>query len=101
VEKLVSKFAFQKQPAPLHFGGSLLDQVVVPTNDVLAQAAAMVGTYPKRHARMLAKVPKTTPQYPECHAQMLAEVPKTPPWHPKAYAQMLAKVPKMSPKWVL
>jgi hypothetical protein len=83
VEKLVSKFAFQKQPAPLHFGGSLLDQVVVPTNDVLAQAAAMVGTYPKRHARMLAKVPKT------------------PPWHPKAYAQMLAKVPKMSPKWVL
>jgi hypothetical protein len=34
----------------------------------------MVGTYPKRHAQMLAKAPKIPPKYPKSHAQMLAKV---------------------------
>jgi hypothetical protein len=38
--------------------------------------------------------------YPKCHAQMLAKVPKTPQKYPKSHARMLAKVPKMPPKWV-
>jgi hypothetical protein len=28
----------------------------------------MVGTYPRCHAQMLAKVPKTPPKYPKPHA---------------------------------
>jgi hypothetical protein len=43
----------------------------------------MVGTYPKRHAQMLAKVSKTPPKYPKSRAQMLAKVPKMPPKYPK------------------
>jgi hypothetical protein len=34
--------------------------------------ADMVGTYPKRHARMLAKVLKMPPKYPKCHRHNLA-----------------------------
>jgi hypothetical protein len=38
-----------------------------------AAYALMVGTYPKCHARMLAKVPKIPPKYPNAHAQILGE----------------------------
>jgi hypothetical protein len=59
---------------------------------------ATVGTYPKCHAQMLAKVPKTSPEYPNSHDQMLAKVPKMQPKYPKSHAQMLAKVLKIQPK---
>jgi hypothetical protein len=45
----------------------------------------VVGTYPKSHTQMLAKVPKMPPKYPTAHAQMLAKVPKMPPKYLKCH----------------
>jgi hypothetical protein len=41
------------------------------------------GTYPKLHAPMLAKVPKSSLKYPKCGDPMLVKVPKIPPKYPK------------------
>jgi hypothetical protein len=75
-ETLVSKFAFIFNLVPLHNGNKrmLKPGVVLYTTVVSAYSAVgdMVRTYPKCHAQMLAKVPKTPPKYPKSHAQMLA-----------------------------
>jgi hypothetical protein len=49
----------------------------------LVAGAVQVGTYPKCHAQMLAKVPKMSPKYPKPHAHMLMTVPRMPPKCPK------------------
>jgi hypothetical protein len=62
----------------------------------------MVGTYPKRHAHMLAKVPKIPPKYPKARAQMLAKVPKMPRNYPKLCSACPYSVKRMvdSGLWV-
>ena len=56
------------------------------------------GTYPKLHAPMLAKVPKSSLKYPKCGDPMLVKVPKIPPKYPIFSDPMLVEVLKILPK---